>query len=86
MTCSVCKLFDESEGGDDEVAIFVKSYLGEGDVGVVFALAEGADFGDFGGGGVDAETDVAEGGDVEGDDSDSVDAHDTVFLLIAPLG
>ena len=55
-------------------------------MGVVFASAEGADFGDFIGGSVDAETDVAEGGDVEGDDSGSVDAHDAIFLLVAPFG
>lgn len=43
-------------------------------MGVVFASAEGADFGDFVGGSVDAETDGTEGGDVEGDDACSVDA------------
>lgn len=83
---SLVWIFGGSECLNDEVAVFVKSYLGEGDVGVVFALAEGADFGDFGRRGVDAETDVAEGGDVEGDDSGSVYAHDAIFLLVGPVG
>lgn len=55
-------------------------------MGVVFASAEGADFGDFVGGSVDAETDGTEGGDVEWYDACSVDAHDSVFLLVAPFG